>query len=216
MSLRDRSKEYVVSLIEYCSSEVGLAMFNRSSGEIYLCHIIERLTYLKTLSTVQRFTPVQIIYSSNHEGSLLVRKLRKELRGTLMKGVKRSQFDETSGYEIYKKRNNKDTYNPDQKFIAYAALNALLNELELHHETPLAHSALNIKWHELEGLLVIESQTIKELEILGSKEEDQHCLADNFDCATKGGSRMLRANLLQPLSDSTRIQERQELLAKLL
>jgi hypothetical protein len=35
-------------------------------------------------------------------------------------------FDETKGYNIYSQRGNKDDYNPDNKFIAYSALNALI------------------------------------------------------------------------------------------
>jgi hypothetical protein len=72
-------------------------------------------------------------------------------------------FDETKGYQIYTQRGNKDEYNPDNKFIAYSSLSALIFYLENSLETKFNYSSLKIKWHLLEDLLIIESQTIAEL-----------------------------------------------------
>lgn len=112
-------------------------------------------------------------------------------------------FDETKGFHIYSQRGNKDDYNPDNKFIAYSALNTLIFYLENNYETKFNYNSLSIKWHLIEDLLIIESQTIAELEIFlnaDTKNKD-NCFVDNFQCLTHGGSRMLRANLLQPLAN---------------
>ena len=45
-------REYIISIIEYCSNEVGLACYNINTGEIKLTQIIERMTYIKTISTL--------------------------------------------------------------------------------------------------------------------------------------------------------------------
>ena len=58
-------------------------------------------------------------------------------------------FDETKGYRIYSQRGNKDDYNPDNKFIAYSALNALIAYLETTLETKFNYTSLSVKWHRI-------------------------------------------------------------------
>jgi DNA mismatch repair ATPase MutS len=58
--------EFIVSIIEHTTHEVGLAVYNVNSGEVFLSQIIERMTYVQTISTLSRFTPREIIYCSNH------------------------------------------------------------------------------------------------------------------------------------------------------
>jgi len=123
-------KEHVIAVIEYCSNEVGLAIYNTTNGEIHLCQIIERLTYIRTISTIERFYPLEILYSSTLEHTPLTRKLQDKFRGIAFKNLKRHSFDETKGFHIYSQRGNKNTYNPDNKFIAYSALHALISYLE--------------------------------------------------------------------------------------
>jgi DNA mismatch repair ATPase MutS len=86
-------------------------------------------------------------------------------------------FDETRGYQIYSQRGNREDYNPDNKFIAYAALSALVSHLENSLETKFNYASLKIRWHLLEDLLIIESQTIAELEIFlnGQTKTQQNC-----------------------------------------
>lgn len=59
-------------------------------------------------------------------------------------------FDETKGYMIYSKRGNQNDHNPDNKFVTYAALNALIYYLENSFEINFTFAALNIKWHILD------------------------------------------------------------------
>ena len=130
--------------------------------------------------------------------------------------MRRCNFDDTRGYQIYASNSNHTNHDRDAKFIAYAALNALMLELQEHHEVSLVPSSLNIKWHELEGLLVIEMQTIKDLELLEPRKGGKNSLANSFNCCTHGGTRMLRSNILQPLSDPVKIIERQKTVGTLL
>lgn len=121
------------------------------------------MTYLQTISTLERFYPQEIIFSNTLENTLLIKKLMTIFRRTSFKPVKRNLFDETKGYYIYTLRGNKNEHNPDHKFLSYAALHALLLTLEHSFEFTLTYSALNIKWHYLEEVLVIDSQTICDL-----------------------------------------------------
>ena len=41
-----------------------MACYNINTGEIKLTQIIERMTYIKTISTLERFYPQEIIFSS--------------------------------------------------------------------------------------------------------------------------------------------------------
>lgn len=201
-------KEHIVSIIEYCSNEVGIAIYNTVNGEIHLCQIIERLTYFRTISTIERFFPLEVIHSASLEHTPLIKKLTEKFRNVNFRSFKRMIFDETKGYQIYSQRGNKEEYNPDNKFIAYSALSALIYFLENNYETKFNYNSLKIKWHLLEDLLIIESQTILELEIFlnGETKSKSNCFVDNFVCLTHGGTRMLRANLLQPLSNEKAIR----------
>jgi DNA mismatch repair protein MSH4 len=70
----------------------------------------------------------------------------------------------------------------------------------------------------LEDLLIIESQTIFSLEVFLNAEtkEKENCFISNFVCLTHGGNRMLRANMLQPLSNEQAIKSRYDLVQVLL
>lgn len=73
---------------------------------------------------------------------------------------------------------------------------------------------MNIKWHFLEEFLVVDSQTIRDLEIFinyRTKQSNENTFIDNFKCLTAGGTRMLRANILQPLTSLKQIRERSKL-----
>lgn len=118
---------------------------------------------MKTISTLERFYPQEIIFSITLEDTLLMKKLMNTFRRTAFKPVKRSLFDETKGYYIYSLRGNKTENNPDHKFLSYAALHALLITMESTFEFTLTYSALNIKWHFLDEVLVIDSQTVADL-----------------------------------------------------
>jgi DNA mismatch repair ATPase MutS len=127
------------------------------------------MTYIQTISTLERFYPQEIIFSSTLENTLLVKKLMGIFRRTSFRAVKRNLFDETKGYYIYALRGNKNEHNPDYKFLSYAALNALILTMENTFEFTLTYSALNIKWHYLEEVLVLDSQTVEDLEIFINK-----------------------------------------------
>ena len=88
------------------------------------------MTYFRTISTIERFYPYEIIYSSTLESTPLVKKLIKQFKKSNFRPLKRNLFDETKGYSIYSKRGNQDEHNPDHKFLSYAALNALITYLE--------------------------------------------------------------------------------------
>jgi hypothetical protein len=55
-----------------------------------------------------------------------MKKINDKFRNTNMRNFRRMVFDETKGYQIYNQRGNKEEYNPDNKFIAFSALNALI------------------------------------------------------------------------------------------
>lgn len=55
-----------------------------------------------------------------------MKKIGEHFRATILRNFRRLIFDETKGYNIYNQRGNKEEYNPDNKFIAYSALSALI------------------------------------------------------------------------------------------
>ena len=65
----------------------------------------------------------------------------------------------------------------------------------------------------------MDSQTIRDLEIFinyESKKSNRNTFIDNFRCLTDGGTRLLRANLLQPITNTQQIGARTKLLTQIL
>ena len=173
---------------------------------------------MKTVSTIQRFFPKEVIYPESQQGSAMINKIRKVFKHANFRPVRRNLFDETKGYKLYARKSNKEEINPNTKFVAYAALNALLLDLEAGLGVNFKEASLLIQWHHLEDTLIVETQTLADLEIFLNTQtkKKEKCFVEKFKCETRGGTRMLRANILQPLYDKAKIEERQNFVELLL
>jgi DNA mismatch repair ATPase MutS len=100
----------------------------------------------------------------------LLRKLENSFPNATFKPVKRSLFDDTRGYRIYSERGNKNKgdLNPDNrvmKMLACSALAALLVVIESDLKLNVKYDALHIEWHYPSNVLIIDEQTVSDLEL---------------------------------------------------
>ncbi len=85
-------------------------------------------------------------------------------------------FDQTKGFQIFRNscqnnrnlnnnNNNFSTCNMDSFYVALSALNALISYLQLAYNIYLKSSALKINLHFIDDIMVIDTQSILDLEI---------------------------------------------------
>ncbi len=70
------NKQHIISIIENKSNVVGLAIYNMTSGEITISQIFDRMTYCSTISTLNAFSPLEILVSKTLQGSILHKNLK--------------------------------------------------------------------------------------------------------------------------------------------
>ncbi|KAL4496405.1 hypothetical protein ABPG72_014635 [Tetrahymena utriculariae] len=204
-------RQHIVAVIENHANQVGFAAFNVQTGKISISQIVDRLTYLHTTSTIFAFYPLEIIFSNTQANSYLVKILQQQLPLTKFTSVKRNYFDETKGESILKKKSSSLIFKLDNYYVALAALNALINHIEVTQELYLLKEQLQIGFIQMDTILVMDHKTALDLELLIQQmsQNENGSLISLFKVQTVAGKRLLRSNLLQPLNDIKILQERQ-------
>ncbi|KAE8267876.1 hypothetical protein A4X09_0g4461 [Tilletia walkeri] len=99
------------------------------------------------------------------------------------------------------------------KYYALSAACALFRYLESAEDSSFRNNSLFIEYRSPEGVLFIGSETVRSLELLENNlnKKSKQCLFGlmNF-CATPMAERLLRMNLLQPLTDRNTIESRHD------
>lgn len=151
---------------------------------------------------------------------MLHRIVRKSFEQTPVRFLKRKFFDETKGQSLLAQTRLQDqkVQKPECIYVSLASFSALITYLEMQYSQLLCLRSLEIELHEMDEILVMDSQTMRDLELLGKKDQFSTgtALADRFACQTSGGIRLLRQNLMQPLSNPEKIRQRQQAVQLLL
>ncbi|CAD6890522.1 unnamed protein product [Tilletia caries] len=99
------------------------------------------------------------------------------------------------------------------KYYALSAACALFRYLESAEDASFRNNSLFIEYRSPEGVLFIGTETVQSLELLENNlnRKSKQCLFGlmNF-CATPMAERLLRMNLLQPLTDRNTIESRHD------
>jgi DNA mismatch repair protein MSH4 len=126
----------------------------------------------------------------------------------------RKCFDEDFGKEVYMKSMNKELKLVDvnSKYVCMASLSGLLRYLESNSNIILQQDLLKINYHFLENYLNISFKTTLDLELLLNKKylKSFGTLFSLFKCQTISGFRLLRSNILQPLTNEKDLTLRYE------
>ncbi|KAH7443282.1 hypothetical protein KP509_02G028400 [Ceratopteris richardii] len=226
------SSHIAVAIIENRAKEVGLAAFDTRTASLHLSQFIETSrSYTNTSTLLHYFDPVEIIVppsNSNPQGlagAFGALNLVKAQKIVLARGC----FDDTKGAIMVKNLAAKEpaAFGLDGYFkrfyLCLGAAAAVIRWVENERGVMVIHHSLQVTFNGSADHMGIDSTSVQNLEIIESLAVASGVL--NKKCSslfrmlnttkTFGGSRLLRANLLQPLKDARTINMRLDCLEEL-
>ncbi|KAM1143177.1 hypothetical protein FF1_032163 [Malus domestica] len=225
----------VVGLIENRAKEVGVAAFDLRLASLHLSQYIETSSsYQNTKTLLQFYDPMVIIVSPNKlapDGMVGVSELVDRFYATVKKVVMaRGCFDDTKGAVLIKNLSAKepsalglDTYYK-QYYLCLAAAAATIKWIEAEKGVIVTNHSLVVTFNGSFAHMNIDATSVQNLEIIeplhstlwGTNNKKRSLLNMFKTTKTVGGSRLLRANLLQPLKDIETINARLDCLDELM
>ncbi|WCJ25871.1 DNA mismatch repair protein MSH4 [Euphorbia peplus] len=225
----------VIGIIENRAMEVGMAAFDLRSASLHLSQYIETSSsYQNTKTLLQFYDPMVIIVPPNKlapDGMVGVSELVDRCYALIKKVVvARGCFDDTKGAVLIKNLSAKepsalglDTYYK-QYYLCLAAAAATIKWTEAEKGVIVTNHSLLVTFNGSFDHMNIDSTSVQNLEIidpvhsslLGTTNKKRSLFNMLKTTKTIGGTRLLRANLLQPLKDIETINTRLDCLDELM
>ncbi|WWD17158.1 hypothetical protein CI109_101596 [Kwoniella shandongensis] len=230
--------QYYVALLQGKGEgvEVGIAAINVATG-----HVADTPSYSKTLHHLHLHPPQMLLVPEGElwpkaaygayrgrggrkEASALVTKLEEELEQECV-GVERALWNPEQGLEFLKQLGiNDDTKAStlmavQSKQYALCATSAVLSWLHTNKDTVFQHASLNIRFAPSEGIMFIDVDTAKNLELVTNNltgRSNNTLFGVLNHCHTPMGARLLRTSILQPSNIASEIEERLDAVQELL
>lgn len=209
------------------SSTVGLAFFNLDTGEAVLSQISDSQTYVRTLHKLIVFSPTNILIMSTTASPKsklfsIIEDSLHEIQSNLSL-LDRRYWAETVGIEYIQQlafAEDVDTLKMavSGNYFAVCCFAAVLKYVELTMERTLPFHSLRIKYEPSEGSVMIDLSTIQSLELVQNlhNAKSKDCLLGLLnETQTPMGNRLLRANILQPLTNPDTLNTRYDALEEL-
>ncbi|PVH97768.1 hypothetical protein DM02DRAFT_673841 [Periconia macrospinosa] len=202
------------------SPTVGLSFINIDTGEAVLCQICDSQTYVKTLHKLQVYGPTVILCMSTAASpkSKLFSIIEESLieLGSKLTLLDRRYWSESSGMDYIHDLAFADDVEAIKlsvtgAYYAVCCIAAILKYLDLGCGTTFAARSLRIKFESGQGAMLIDVSTIRSLELVQNLQnpKSRDCLFGLLnETQTLMGARMLRSNVLQPLTDKETIIRR--------
>ncbi|XP_018447150.1 DNA mismatch repair protein MSH4 isoform X1 [Raphanus sativus] len=226
---------FVAGLIENRAKEVGMAAFDLRSASLHLSQYIETSSSYQNTKTLLRFyDPCVIIVPPNKlaaDGMVGVSELVDRCYSTVRKVVfARGCFDDTKGAVLIQNLAAEeplalglDTYYK-QHYLSLAAAAATIKWIEAEKGVIVTNHSLTVTFNGSFSHMNIDATSVENLEIidpfhnalLGTNNKKRSLFQMLKTTKTVGGTRLLRANLLQPLKDIETINTRLDCLDELM
>ncbi|PSS11544.1 DNA mismatch repair protein [Actinidia chinensis var. chinensis] len=226
---------FVIGLIENRAKEVGVAAFDLRSASLHLSQYIETSSsYQNTKTLLHFYDPLVIIVPPNKlapDGmvgvSILVDRFYSSIKKVIMA---RGCFDDTKGAVLVKNLAAKepsalglDTYYK-QYYLCLAAASATIKWIEAEKGVSITNHSLSVTFNGSFDHMNIDTTSVQNLEIIdplhsslwGTSNKKRSLFHILKTTRTIGGTRLLRANLLQPLKDIETINARLDCLDELM
>ncbi|XP_052209555.1 DNA mismatch repair protein MSH4 isoform X2 [Diospyros lotus] len=226
---------FVVGLIENRAKEVGVAGFDLRSASLHLSQYIETSSsYQNTKTLLHFYDPMVIIVAPNKLApdsmvgvSILVDRYFPSTKKVIMA---RGCFDDTKGAVLVKNLAAKelltlglDTYYK-QYYLCLAAASATIKWTEAEKGVIITNHSLSVTFNGSFDHMNIDATSVQNLEIIepfnstlwGTRNKKRSLFQMLKTTRTVGGTRLLRANLLQPLKDIETISARLDCLDELM
>ncbi|XP_023744727.1 DNA mismatch repair protein MSH4 isoform X3 [Lactuca sativa] len=227
---------FVIGLIENRAKEVGVAAFDLRSASLHLSEYIETSSsYQNTKTLLHFYDPMAIIVPPNKlaapDGMVGVSELVDKFYSSILKvTMHRGCFDDTKGAVLVKSLAAKepsalglDTYYK-QYYLCLAAAAATIKWIEAEKGIIITNHSLLVTFNGSFDHMNIDATSVHNLEIieplhstlLGTSNKKRSLFQTLKSTRTAGGTRLLRANLLQPLKDIETIKARLDCLDELM
>ncbi|KAI3787643.1 hypothetical protein L1987_42251 [Smallanthus sonchifolius] len=226
---------FVIGLIENRAKEVGVAAFDLRSASLHLSEYIETSSsYQNTKTLLHFYDPIVIIVPPNKlapDGMVGVSELVDKFYSSIRKvTMVRGCFDDTRGAVLVKSLAAKepsalglDTYYK-QYYLCLAAAAATIKWIEAEKGIIIMNHSLLVTFNGSFDHMNIDATSVHNLEIieplhstlLGTSNKKRSLFQTLKSTRTTGGTRLLRANLLQPLKDTETIKARLDCLDELM
>ncbi|KAF1815823.1 hypothetical protein P152DRAFT_464551 [Eremomyces bilateralis CBS 781.70] len=209
------------------SPTVGLTFVNMDTGEAVLSQLCDSQTYVKTIHKLSIYCPTEvlIIQSAANPASKLFQIIENHLPVIASKLVlvDRRYWSEQSGMDYIKSLCFPEDVDSlimatNGSFYAVCCVSAAFAFIQHQYGVTFPHHSLRFKYEPSEGSMMIDLSTVQALELIqnlhNSKSKD--CLFGLLNgTLTPMGARLLRANILQPLTDPDIIQGRLDALEEM-
>ncbi|KAL7285904.1 hypothetical protein ACG7TL_001015 [Trametes sanguinea] len=234
---------FIVAVLEGrgVGREVGIAAFDKDTGRVALLQLADCPTYVKTLHQMHLHNPSMILVpdtflsindlslpsgaNRSQTTSMLVQCMTDEFEGVPIEPVMRKYWNENAGLEFV----NQLTVDDDEraatlvavsnKYYALSAASALFKHSELRLNTRFAASSLLIRYLQVEGTMLVDSDSARNLELVGnmSARRSAHSLFGLLNHTyTPMGARLLRVNILAPITVKAALEARLDVVEELI
>ncbi|GFQ04093.1 DNA mismatch repair protein msh4 [Phtheirospermum japonicum] len=226
---------FIVGIIENRAKEVGVAAFDLRSASFHLSQYIETSSsYQNTKTLLNFYEPMVIIVTPTKlapDGMVGVSELVDRFCSSTTKVIMaRGCFDDTRGAVLVKNLAAKepsalglDTYYK-QYYLCLAAAAATIKWIEAEKGLIITNHSLSVTFNGSFDHMNIDATSVRNLEIIdpihsslwGTNTKKRSLFHMLKTTRTVGGTRLLRANLLQPLKDIETINARLDCLDELM
>ncbi|KAJ4352708.1 MutS protein msh4 [Ascochyta clinopodiicola] len=196
------------------SPTVGLAFVNLDTGEAVLCQINDSQTYVRSIHKLKVYGPseVLIVATASSPKSKLFSIIEENLEdiGSKITLLDRRYWADSTGYEYIQSLAFKEDVEAIKvsvqgNYYAICCIAAALKYIELGLGTQFSYHSLRMRYEPSEGSMMIDVSTIHSLELVQNlqRPKSKDCLFELLnETLTAMGARLLRNNILQPLTDS--------------
>ena len=209
------------------SPTVGLAFVNLDTGEAVLSQISDSQTYVRTLHKLMVFNPTTILMVPSAQSPKsklfsIIEDSLDEIQSNLTL-LGRQYWAETVGLEYIEHlafAEDVDTLKTavSGNYFAVCCFAAALKYVELGLAKTFPYRSLRIKYEPSEGSMMIDLSTIHSLELVQNlhNAKSKDCLFGLLsETQTPMGGRLLRANILQPLTNLDTLNTRYDAVEEL-
>ncbi|KAA8909324.1 muts domain V-domain-containing protein [Sphaerosporella brunnea] len=199
------------------SATVGLCFVNLTTGECYLSEICDSQTYVRTMHKLTVYDPSEILVpqtSVTPVKSTLLSIIEHYMPDARIVPAPRKYYSEQAGHEYIQQLACADDLAGimvaiSAKFYAVSAAAAALKHVTL--STRFQMHTLRVKYQASEGSMMIDPSTVHGLELIQNLQNEKSTdslfgLLNNTGSAM--GARLLRTNILQPLTEIPTLNSR--------
>ncbi|KAK9478827.1 muts domain V-domain-containing protein [Lipomyces japonicus] len=201
------------------SATVGLCFLAIDTGECVLCEISDSQTWVRTIHKLSVYDPIEILIpntSVEPMKSKLCNIIEENIPGAKIIPIARKYYNEANGQEFINTLSFRDTVDSLRvltaaKFYAVSSMAAALKYVETQLNVTYAPYSLRVRYEANEGSMIIDYSTIRNLELLqniANAKSAQSLLGILNNTNTPMGLRLLKSNILQPLTTRPTIEDR--------